>query len=137
VKKAYGREERLAALLLHLCLLIVLVACLGVFALSAFSAEKRTKEIGIRKVLGASVEAIVLLLSRDLAVWVLAANIFAWPLGWWAANQWLKDFPYRVSITVFEMLLAGGIALTIALLTASVHTLRVARMNPAQSLRYE
>lgn len=137
VKRAYGKEERLATLLLSLCALIVLVACLGVFGLSAFSAEKRTKEIGIRKVLGASVDGIVLLLSRDFALSVLAANIVAWLLGWWAADTWLRDFPYRTTITPFDFLLAGFIALTIALLTASIHTVRAARLNPVTSLRYE
>lgn len=136
LKKAYGTEERLAAFLLFLCFLIILVACLGVYGLSAFSAEKRTKEIGIRKVLGASVQGIVVLLSGDFAAWVIVANIFAWPLGWWAADRWLRDFPYRTTITV-EFLAAGVIALVIAMLTASIQTVRVARQNPINSLRYE
>jgi len=137
INRAYGKEERLAQLLFYLCILIILVACLGIFGLSAFSAEKRTKEIGIRKVLGASAERIVFLLSRDVAVWVIAANIFAWPIGWWAADKWLNDFPYHATITIIEFLLAGFMALVVALAAASVHTVRAALAKPVDSLRYE
>ena len=117
--------------------LSLFVACLGLFGLSVFIASERTKEIGIRKVLGASTEKILLLLSKEFITWILIANIAAWPVAWFMMNRWLQNFAYRIDISWWMFLLAGGLALIIALLTVSVQTIRSALSNPVKALRYE
>lgn len=117
--------------------LSLFVACLGLFGLSVFIASERTKEIGIRKVLGASTEKIILLLSKEFITWILIANIAAWPVAWFMMNRWLQNFAYRIDISWWMFLLAGGLALIIALLTVSVQTIRSALSNPVKALRYE
>jgi putative ABC transport system permease protein len=118
-------------------LLAVLVACLGLFGLAAFAAEQRTKEIGIRKVLGASMSGLVGLLSKDFMKLVLIANIIAWPVAWYAMNKWLEEFAYRINIAWWIFALAGTLALLIALLTVSYQAIRAAVANPVKSLRHE
>ena len=117
--------------------LAIFIACLGLFAFAAFTVEQRTKEIGIRKVLGASVSSVTALLSRDFVQLVLLANLIAWPIAWFAMNRWLQNFAYRIEISWWVFLLAGGLALVIALLTVSVQAIRAALANPVESLRYE
>jgi putative ABC transport system permease protein len=107
------------------------------FGLASFTAEQRTKEIGIRKVLGATVVNVVALLSKDFVKLVLLANLIAWPVAWWAMNKWLENFAYRVEIGWWIFALAGGLALVIALLTVSTQAIRAALTNPVESLRYE
>ena len=115
----------------------LLVACLGLFGLAAFAAEQRTKEIGIRKVLGASVAHVISLLSKDFVRLVLLANLIAWPVGYWAMSRWLQNFAYRIEIGWWIFALAGGMALLIALLTVSMQAIRAALANPVEALRYE
>ena len=117
--------------------LCVFIACLGLFGLSAFTAEARTKEIGVRKVLGASVSSIVALLSKDFLKLVLIAILIASPIAWWAMNRWLQDFTYRISIEWWVFALAGLLAVGIALLTVSFQSVKAALMNPVKSLRSE
>ncbi len=117
--------------------LAIFIACLGLFGLAAFTTEQRTKEIGIRKVLGASVSNIVSLLSKDFLKLVLIANVIAWPLAWWAMRQWLQDFAYRVELGWEIFALAGVAALLIALLTVSYQAIKAAMANPVKSLRTE
>jgi putative ABC transport system permease protein len=117
--------------------LAIVIACLGLLGLTAFSAERRTKEIGVRKVLGASVTGIVNLLSLEFVKLVLAANLIAWPVAWYAMNKWLQNFAYRVDISWWVFALAGGLALLIAFATVSVQAIRAALANPVESLRYE
>ena len=135
--RAYRAEQRIGRIFSTFALLTVFIACLGLFGLSSFTAESRTREIGIRKVLGASSPSIVQLLSSDYIKKVLIANVVAWPLGYYAMFTWLQNFAYRIDLGVFPFLGAGLIALLIALLTVSFQTLRAASANPADSLRYE
>jgi putative ABC transport system permease protein len=115
----------------------VLIACLGLYALAAHAAERRTKEIGIRKVLGASVPDIVRLLAWQFSKPVVVANLIAWPVAWWAMRDWLNQFDLRIPLTVTPFLLAGVLALAIALFTVAGHTMRVARVRPVHALRHE
>jgi putative ABC transport system permease protein len=133
----YQPEERLRSIFVNFTVLAVFVACLGLFGLAAFSAEQRTKEIGIRKVLGSSVWSIVLLLSRQFAKWVLIANVIAWPLAWYLSNKWLQDFAHRMSIGPSVFIVAGLLALAIALITVSFQAFKAASADPVDSLRYE
>jgi putative ABC transport system permease protein len=115
----------------------VFIACLGLFGLTAFTAEQRTKEIGVRKVLGASVGSIVALLSKDFLKLVLIAIVIASPVGWWALREWLQNFAYKTDIGWWVFALAGGVAVAIALLTISFQSVKAALMNPVKSLRNE
>jgi putative ABC transport system permease protein len=115
----------------------IFVACLGLFGLSVFTATERTKEIGIRKVLGAPIGRILLLLSREFIIWVILANIIAWPLAYLIMNKWLEDFAYRVEMGWWICVLSGVAALTIALITISFHSIKAATANPVESLKYE
>jgi putative ABC transport system permease protein len=117
--------------------LAILLACIGLFGLAAFSAQQRIKEIGVRKVLGASVYGLIALLSKDFLKLVVISIIIATPLAWWAMNKWLQDFSYRVTIGWWVFVLAGFIALLIALLTVSSHAIKAALSNPVKSLRTE
>ncbi len=133
----YQQEQRESKLFLIFSVLSIMIASLGVFALTAYSAEERTREIGIRKTLGASVAGIVRLLSGEFVKLVLLANLIAWPVAWWAMSKWLQNFAYRIEISWWIFALAGGLALVIALLTVSTQAIRAAVANPVESLRYE
>ena len=133
----YRAEQRVGTLTLVFSILAVLIACLGLFGLAAFTAEQRTKEIGVRKVLGASVFSLIALLSKDFLKLVLIAIVIASPLAWWAMHRWLQDFAYRVDIGWWVFALAGALAVGIALLTVSFQSIRAALMNPVKSLRSE
>jgi putative ABC transport system permease protein len=137
VRKLYKSEEARAQTFAAFALLAVVVACLGLFGLAAFTAERRTKEIGIRKVLGARSRDIVRLLAWQFSKPVIVANLIAWPIAWWVMRDWLNDFDTRISLTMTPFLVAGGLALAIALGTIAGHALRVARANPIHALRYE
>lgn len=115
----------------------IFTACLGLFGLASFTAEQRTKEIGIRKVLGATAANVTLLISKDFVKLVLAANLVAWPAAWFIMQQWLQDFAYRIDPGWWSFVLAGGLALLIALLTVSTQALKAAFTNPVEALRYE
>jgi putative ABC transport system permease protein len=133
----YRGEERMGAIFSIFTFLSLLVACLGLFGLSVYTAERRIKEIGIRKILGASVQGIVRLLSRDFLQLVLLSTVIAFPLAWWAMDKWLRDFPYRTTMSIDIFLSAGLLAALIALLTVSVQAIRAATMNPSKTLRIE
>lgn len=137
MNKLYEKEQRAAKVFGTFAGLAILIACLGLFGLVAFTAEQRTKEIGIRKVLGATVSSIVALLSKDFLKLVLVAFGLAVPVAYYAMNRWLEDFAYRIELGPGVFLLAGGAALVIALATAGVHAVRAALANPVESLRYE
>jgi putative ABC transport system permease protein len=117
--------------------LAVVVGCLGLFGLAAFTAERRTKEIGIRKVLGARTRDIVQLLVWQFSRPVLIANLIAWPVAWWVMRGWLNGFDARIALNPLPFLFAGGLALAIAIATIASHAVRVARANPILALRYE
>ena len=115
----------------------ILIACLGLFGLSAFAISQRVKEIGVRKVLGANVSTIVALLSKDFLKLVLIAAIIAFPIAWYAMSRWLQDFAYRTNIQWWVFILAGIIAACIALFTISFQAIKAALANPVKSLRTE
>jgi putative ABC transport system permease protein len=115
----------------------VFVACLGLFGLASFLAEQRRKEIGVRKVLGASEGQVIRLLTKEFAKWVLLANLIAWPTAYLAARSWLQKFPFRTSIPPALFIAAGAAALAVAVLTVSGQALKAARSNPAAALKYE
>jgi putative ABC transport system permease protein len=117
--------------------LSILVACLGLFGLSIYTAERRTKEIGIRKVLGASVQSLVTLLSKEFIKLVCISVLLAFPIGWWAMNKWLQDYTYHIDISWSVFILAGAAAFIIALLTVSFQAIKSALLNPVKSLRNE
>ncbi|TAE50113.1 MAG: FtsX-like permease family protein [Bacteroidetes bacterium] len=133
--RLYRNEEQMGAVLGGFTLLSLLVGCLGLFALAVFTAEQRTKEIGIRKVLGASVVSVVGLLSKDFMKLVLISLLLASPFAAWAMNQWLQNFVYRIEISPWIFLLSGALAILIAFLTISTQSLRAAMANPVNSLK--
>jgi putative ABC transport system permease protein len=118
-------------------MLAILIACLGLFGLAAFTAERRTKEIGIRKVFGARVRDIVRLLAWQFSKPVVLANLIAWPVAWWVMRDWLNSFDARIDLGPGPFVLAGMLALVVALGTISGHAVKVARLNPIHALRYE
>jgi putative ABC transport system permease protein len=133
----YASEKRLGSIFGIFSTLTIIIACLGLFALTAFSAEQRTKEIGVRKVLGASVASIVYLLSREFSKLILIAFIIAAPLAWYSVDWWLKDYTYKVEIGIFVYISAGLFAFLIAGLTMSYQSVRAALVNPVKSLKTE
>jgi putative ABC transport system permease protein len=137
IKKLYENDEKMGNIILIFSSLSIFVACLGLFGLAAFTAEERTKEIGIRKVLGASISEIITMLSRDLLKLVFIANLFTWPIAWYLMNNWLDNFAYKTEIEWWVFLLAGSIALMIAIITVSSQSIKAALANPVESLRYE
>jgi putative ABC transport system permease protein len=137
VDSLYSAEHRLGSIFFYFAALAVVISCLGIFGLSAFMVEKRTKEIGIRKALGASVLSIVAILSRDFGRWLVAANLIAWPLVWYAVHRWLQNFAYRTDLTIGILLAASGLAVLATAIPAGYHALRAASCNPADTLRYE
>ncbi|GAB3321026.1 ABC transporter permease [Larkinella ripae] len=133
----YVDDQRRHTLLIWVALATIFIACLGLFGLATYAAEQRIKEIGVRKVLGASVWNLTALLSRDFLKLVLIANGIAFPVAWWAANQWLNEFAYRIQIGWWVFVAAGFVAILIALLTVSYQAIKAALVNPVKSLRSE
>jgi putative ABC transport system permease protein len=129
--------RRARSLVTYLAGFSIFISCLGLFGLASFNAEQKTKEIGIRKALGASVSRIVMLLSKDLTVLVLLANIIAWPVAWYLLNKWLQSFLYRTAIRFEIFIFAGMMTFIIALVTVSYQSIKAAVANPVDSLRYE
>jgi putative ABC transport system permease protein len=135
--KMYHAEQQTGQIFVTFAVFAILIACLGLFGLVTYAAEQRTKEIGIRKVLGARVSGIVGLLSKDFTILVGIAALIAFPAAWWAMYKWLETFAYRTEISWWIFLVAGAVALAIALLTVSIQTVRAALANPIKSLRSE
>ena len=136
-ERAYFSEQRMERVFGAFAVLAIFIACLGLFGLTVYAAEQRTKEIGIRKVLGASVSKIFLLLSKEFIRWVLLANLLAWPLAYWAAQRWLQGFAYRTSVVFWIFPAAGFLSLGVAILTVGWQAARAARRRPIHALRYE
>jgi putative ABC transport system permease protein len=133
----YRREQKLGQIIQYFAVLAIFIACLGLFGLASFTAEQRTKEIGIRKVLGASVASVVSLVSKEFTKLVVIAFVVASPIAYWAMSKWLENFAYRVGISVWVFVLAGGAALLIALITVSSQAIKAALTNPVEALKYE
>jgi putative ABC transport system permease protein len=137
VGELYQSDDARAQIFAAFSLLAVLIGCLGLFGLAAFTAERRTKEIGIRKVLGARTRDIVRLLVWQFSRPVVIANLLAWPVAWWVMRDWLNGFDQRIALGPTPFLLAAAIALGIAIATVMSHAVRIARANPIHALRYE
>ncbi|HVO74628.1 MAG TPA: ABC transporter permease [Ignavibacteriaceae bacterium] len=133
----YASEKKVETLSKYFAGLAIIISCLGLFGLAAFTAEKKTKEIGIRKVLGANANRIAVLLSKDFLVLIVLSFLVASPVAWYFTKNWLQDFAYRIDISWWMFALAGGIALTIAFFTVSFQAIKAATANPVKALRYE
>jgi len=133
----YADVQRTGSIFTSFAILAIIIACLGLFALSAFMAEQRNKEIGIRKVLGASVSGITTMLSKDFVKLVFISIVIASPIAWWAMTKWLQDFAYRISISWWMIAAAALVAIVIALITISFQSIKAALMNPVRALRSE
>jgi putative ABC transport system permease protein len=135
--RQYRSEMRFGNLFLYFAILAIFISCLGLLGLASYSTFQRTREIGIRKVMGASVSGIVHLLSKEFLMLLLAAFIIASPVAWWVMHNWLQDFSYRIGISWWMFILSGGIAFVIALVTVSFEAIKAAVANPVKSLRTE
>ena len=135
--EVYKAERRVGIIALSFSALAIIVACLGLFGLATFLAEQKTKEIGIRKVLGASIPSILLMLCKEFIKWIIVANLIAFPVAYYFMNKWLQDFAYRINIDWWLFVFSGCIALVVALLTISFQAIKAATANPIKSLRYE
>ena len=133
----YRGEQQVGRIISVFTILSIFISCLGLFGLASFMALRRTKEIGIRKVLGASLSGVIVLLTKEFSKWVIIANLIAWPLSYFALNRWLQEFPYRTDIKLWIFVGAGLLTFMIAILTVSYQSLKAALSNPADSLRYE
>lgn len=133
----YRDDQRLGTIVRWASFLSILIACMGLFGLATLIVSRRTREIGIRKVLGADVRSLVGLLSKDFAILVGVASVIAFPIAWWALRQWLQDFAYRIRISWWVFLLAALIALLIAMITVGFQAFRAALTNPVKTLRNE
>jgi len=137
IDNLYKTEQRIGNLVRYGTFLAIFIACLGLFGLASFTAEKRTKEIGIRKVLGASISGIVLLLTKEFTKWVILANLIAWPIAYYVMSRWLQNFAYHINIGLWTFLLSAALGLVTALITISFQAIKTATSNPVESLRYE
>ena len=135
--RMYASEQKLGQILISFSGLAIFVACLGIFGLASYTAERRTKEIGIRKVLGASVPSILSLLSKGFLKWVMIANIMSWPISYYFMNKWLQNYAHRINMSIWIFIFSGFVALVIALLVVSYQSIKAAFANPVDSLRYE
>jgi len=133
----YRAEQQIGTIFRYLTFLTVFIAALGLFGLASFTAEQRTREIGIRKALGASVPGIVMLFSREFVMWVLAANVIAWPVAWFVMDRWLQNFAYRAEMPAGVFVVSAILALVVALITVSFQSVKAALSNPVDSLRDE
>jgi putative ABC transport system permease protein len=133
----YRGEQLMGTLFRWFSGLTIFIACIGLLGMASFTAEQRTKEIGIRKVLGGSVPGVVGMLMREFSKWVIISNIIAWPVAYYFMNRWLQNFAYRIDLSVWIFALSGLVAFCIALLTVSYQTIKAATANPVDSLRYE
>ena len=137
MNKLYRVEQLTGKLTGYVSFLAIFISCLGLLALASFSVERRTKEIGIRKVLGSSVSKIIFMLTKDFTKWVILANLFAWPIAYFVLTKWLANFAFRTGIEWWIFLLAGAMAIIIAMIVVSYQTIRAATANPVKALRYE
>ncbi|MBC2844726.1 ABC transporter permease [Winogradskyella flava] len=137
VDRTFRREKNMAALITSGSVVAIILSCIGLFAMSMFITIQRTKEIGIRKVVGASVSAITVLLTKDFLKLIGIAFIIATPIAWWATSEWLQSYPYRMELNLWIFIAAGALALIIAVITISQRTIRAAIANPVKSLRTE
>lgn len=137
IDQLYQTERQAGMVIRFSTIMAIFIACLGLFGLASYTAEQRTKEIGIRKVMGASIPGIVSLITRDLTKWVVLANLISWPVAYLVVHRWLQSFAYRAAISFWIFFFAAGISILIAVVTVSYQSIKAARMDPVTSLRYE
>jgi len=135
--KIYTADQRTGKLFITFAIFAIFIACLGLFGLVTYAAEQRIKEIGVRKVLGASVSEIVTMVSKDFIKLVLVASVIAFPVAWWMMNKWLQSFAYRIDISWWIFAMAGLLTIAIAMITVSFQAIKAAMANPVKSLRTE
>ncbi len=133
----YTNEKRIGQIFNYFAVLAILLSCLGLFGLSAYSAEQRTKEIGIRKSMGSTVRGIIFILEKDFIKWVLISNVIAWPISYFFAKKWLESFTYKVEISIYTFIIAAVLTFAIAIITVFAQAYKAAIKNPTESLRYE
>ena len=137
IDEMYRSEKKMGQIFNYFMIITIFVACLGLFGLALFTAERKKKEIGIRKVLGAKISNIIILLTKEFLFLVVLANMISWPIAYFFMNKWLQSFAYRMSLEIWIFILSGLSALAVAFLTISFQTLKAATANPVDSLRYE
>ena len=137
LRKSYDTEERNNKLIGMATVLAVILSVMGLYSLTSFTILRRTKELGIRKALGASTVSLLFMLFRNTGQWILLANIIGWPLAWYAMSRWLENFAYRADIQVWMFAASGITVILIALLTITGLVIRAVRTNPVEALRYE
>jgi putative ABC transport system permease protein len=137
IDRLYGAEDRLSDIFSAFSVFAIFIACLGLFGMASFAAEQRTKEIGIRKVLGASVPGVIVLLSKDFLKLIVVANIIAWPLAYFGMNKWMENFAYKSGIGLWVFFYTGILAVGIALATVSYQSIKAALLNPVEAIKYE
>jgi putative ABC transport system permease protein len=135
--KNYKEEETTSMIMGYFTIIAIILACLGLFGLTAVTVTRRTKEIGIRKVLGSSTLKLLILLSKEFALWILIANIFAWPFSYYLINKWLQDFAYKINVSIWIFVLSGLVTVIISFLTIMFRILKTVRANPIEALKYE
>jgi len=137
LNEQYVAEQKIGRVFTYFSILCIFIACLGLFGLASYTAEQRTKEISVRKVMGASVSNIVFILSKEFSIWVILANIIAWPIAFYALKKWLQNFAFAIDQSILTYILAGITALLIAVITVSFRAIKAAQTNPADALKYE
>jgi len=137
IKNIYQTERTMNSVIILFTILAIIIACLGLYGLASFTTQKRNKEIGIRKVLGASVTSVAFLLNKQFLAMVLLGNLLAWPVAWWLLQWWLRQFEYHISLGAFYFIVAALITLFIAILSVSYQSLKASLANPVDSLRTE
>ncbi len=130
-------EKQTGQISLIFSLLAILIACMGLYGLAAFTAQQKTREIGIRKVLGASLKGLIMLLMHQFVRWVLLANIIAWPIAWYVMQKWLQNYAYSIKLNPAFFIFTGIITLLIAALTVLFQSIKAATSNPVEALKYE
>ncbi|MCP4724475.1 MAG: FtsX-like permease family protein, partial [bacterium] len=137
VDRLYNSDKRTGKIFNYFTFIAIVISCLGLFGLAAFMAQQKTKEIGVRKVLGATVPGIILLISKEFIYLVMIANLIAWPVSWLAMNRWLESYASRINLDIWTFVLSGFLAMVIAVITVSFQSIKAAHTDPSNSLRYE
>jgi len=137
IDNEYRQESRNGRLALSFTIIVIIITCMGLFGLASHTAQRKTKEIGVRKVFGASVASLIVDFVKIFSSWVLIANIIAWPLAYYFVSNWLNNFAYGIKINLWVFLISAAVALFIAILTVAYQSFRAASMNPVESIRYE
>jgi len=137
LQNLYRAEQNAGKLITYFTILAIFISCLGLFGLAGFITERRTKEIGIRKVMGASVSGIIILLTKEFCKWVIISIVVAWPIAYFLMDKWLQNFAYKTDVGIFTYLISGCFALLIAIITVSFQTIKTAISNPVDALKYE